>query len=175
VNGQLQAGFTVIRDVNGSTDFSIGIIDVGKRPLHPIDVHGTGRVTWENARVEVHGNERDFVGPIEVTDSGRAIYVSGQVDGVPGINVLLLRKDVGDASLQLYYNYPQIGPLAGPPLAQAPMSRGQPFNQAFKVDPGLYYVVFDNESAAPAPQLGLGLLTDNAAVVSYAAQIGDAP
>jgi hypothetical protein len=184
VNGQLQAGFTVIRETNGSTDFSIGIIDVGKRPLHPIDVHGSDKVSWENARVEVHGNERDFVGPIEVTDTGRAIYVSGQVDGVPAVDVLLLRKDVGDASLQLYYNYPQSGPLAGPPLAQAVMTQGQQFNQAFKVDPGMYYVVFDNTPSAGVvtaqPPLPLGGLLsplgpDAAAVVSYAAQIGDAP
>jgi hypothetical protein len=186
VNGQLQAGFTVIRDANGGTDFSIGIIDVGKRPLHPIDVHGSDKVAWENARVEVHGNERDFVGPIEVTDTGRAIYVTGQVDGVRAVDVLLLRKDVGDGSLQLYYNYPQSGPLAGPPLAQAVMTQGQQFTQAFKVDPGLYYVVFDNTPSAgavaaqpPPAQLGALLLSplaaDNGAVVSYAVQIGDAP
>ena len=184
VNGQLQAGFTVIRDSNGSTDFSVGIVDVGKRPQHPYDVHGSGKVTWENARVEVHGNERDFVGPIEVTDSGRAIYVTGQVDGVPAADVLLLRKDVGDASLQLYFNYPQSGPLAGPPLAQALVAQGQPLNQVFKVDPGMYYVVFDNtpsagavgaQAAPSAPLAPLALLTDSAAVVSYAVQIGDAP
>ena len=181
VNGQLQAGFTVIRDQDGSTDFSIGMVDVGKRPLHPIDVHGSNRVTWENARVEVHGNERDFVGPIEVTDSGRAIYVSGQVDGVPAVNVLLLRKDVGDGSLQLYYNYPQSGPLAGPPLAQAVMQQGQPFAHTFPVDAGQYYLVFDNTPSAgvvagPPPGLmPMNILADSAAVVSYAVQIGDAP
>jgi hypothetical protein len=177
VAGQLQAGFTVIRDQNGGTDFSVGMIDVGKRPLHPIDVHGNGRVQWESSRVEVHGNERDFVGPIEVEDSGRAIWVSAQLDGIPAADVLLLRKDVGDGSLQLYYNYPQQGPLAGPPLAGAVMQQGQPFNQAFKVDPGLYYVVFDNTPSAGvvAPPPPANLLADSAAIVSYAVQIGDAP
>ncbi len=177
VNGQLQAGLTVIRESDGSADFTVGILELGKRPTHPYDVHGTSRVTWENARVEVHGNERDFVGPIDVADSGRAIYVTGQVDGVPAIDVLLLRKDVGDASLQLYFNYPQSGPLAGPPLAQVTVAQGQPLSQAFKVDRGQYYVVFDNTPtagavASPPP---MNLLTDNAAVVSYAVQIGDAP
>ena len=180
VNGQLQAGFTVIRDANGTTDFSVGIVDLGKRPVHPYEVHGTDRVTWENARVEVHGNERDFVGPIDVADSGRAIYVTGQVEGVPAVDVLLLRRDVGDASLQLYFNYPQSGPLAGPPLAQALVTQGQPLNQVFKVDRGQYYVVFDNTMTAgvvstPPPASPLSLLTDNPAVVSYALQIGDAP
>ena len=183
VNGQLQAGFTVIRDQDGSTDFSVGIVDVGKRPLHPIDVHGNDRVTWEDARVEVHGNERDFVGPIEVTDSGRAIYVSGQVQGVPAVDVLLLRKDVGDASLQLYYNYPQSGPLAGPPLAQAVMSQGQAVQSAVQGGPGhvlrrlrQHLERRRRRVAAPRPLGAMSaLLTDNAAVVSYAAQIGDAP
>src|ERR1019366_950290 len=99
----------------GSTDFSVGVIPVGQRPQHPIDVHGNDRVTWENARVDVHQNERDFVGPIEVTDSGRAIWVNGRVDGCPAIDVMLVSKAVGDASLQLYFNYPQIGPLSAPP------------------------------------------------------------
>jgi hypothetical protein len=183
VGGQLGAGFTVIRESNGASDFSIGIVEVGKRPPHPIDVHGTDRLTWENARVEVHGSERDFVGPIEVTDSGRALYVSGQVDGVPAIDVLVLRKDVGDASLQLYFNYPQSGPLAGPPLAQAVMQQGAGFTQAFPVPPGQYYVVFDNTPSAgavaapmlPPSPIPLNLLTDSGAVVSYAVQIGDAP
>ena len=179
VSSQLGAGFTVIRASNGSSDFSVGLIEVGKTPQHPIDVHGTDRITWENARVEVHGNERDFVGPIEVTGSGRAIYLSGQLDGIPALDVLLLRKDVGDGSLQLYYNYPQSGPLAGPPLGQAVMQQGQPFTHAFPVDAGLYYVVFDNTSSAGAVAAQalapMSLLTDSAAVVSYAAQIGDAP
>jgi len=181
VGGQLQAGFTVIRDSNGSTDFSVGILPVGQRPQHPIDVHGNDRVTWENARVDVHQNERDFVGPIEVTDSGRAIWVNGQVDGCPAIDVMILRKDVGEASLALYYNYPAIGPLSGPPTAQAVLQQGVPFSQAFKVDPGQYYVVFDNSAtagvAAPPPVLAnpLTMLADTAATVSYAVQIGDAP
>jgi hypothetical protein len=51
----------------------------------------------------------------------------------------------------------------------------------FKVDPGMYYVVFDNTPSAgavgaqAAPLAPLALLSDSAAVVSYAVQIGDAP
>ena len=82
--------------------------------------------------------------------------------------------------------YPQSGPLAGPPLAQALVTQGQALNQAFKVEPGLYYVVFDNTptagvAMAPAhTPAGLAsplslLAPDVPAVVSYAVQIGDAP
>ena len=59
------------------------------------------------------------------------------------------------------------------------MAQGQAFNQPFKVDPGMYYVVFDHTPTAgvvPGPMpmslLGVG---DSGAVVSYAVQIGDAP
>jgi len=178
VGGQLQAGFTVIRASNGSTEFGVGIIPVGQHPQSPIDVHGSDRVTWENARVDVHQNERDFIGPIEVTDSGRAIWVSGRVDGAPGVNVMLLRKDVGDASLQLYYSYPQVGPLSGAPITSAVMQQNVPFAQAFKVDAGQYYVLLDNTSpqGVASPIMNpLAMLADSAATVSYAVQIGDAP
>jgi len=138
-------------------------------------VHGGDRVTWENAQVQVHQNERDFLGPIEVTDSGRAIWLTASLAGAPTLGVLLLRKDVGDASLKLYYDYPQIGPLAGAPLAQMMLPAGpQQAPHAFPVDPGQYYLVLDNTSNA-APAAVLNPLGDVFGTVSYAVQLGDAP
>jgi hypothetical protein len=175
VSGQLGAGFTVIRDANGSADFSVGVIPVGQRPQHPFDIHGSDRITWENARTEVHQNERDFLGPIEVTDSGRAIWVNAQLDGVQAIDLLLLRKDTGDASLRLYYDYAQSGPLAGAPIAQDVVQAGVPFQHALPVEPGQYYVVFDNTPTAGTVAPPMNLLDDRAAAINYAVQIGDAP
>jgi hypothetical protein len=171
---QLNQGFTVIRDSNGSADFSVGIVDVGRRPQHPIDVHGNDRVTWENTRVEVHQNERDFVGPIEITDSGRAIFLTASVAG-PAIDVLLLKKDVGDASLRLYFDYAQAGPLSGPPLSSDAVQPGINYQRAFPVDPGQYYLVFDNTPTAGTMSPPMNVLDDRFATVSYAVQTGDAP
>lgn len=174
VGGKISEGFTVIRDKNGSDEFSLGILDLGKKPFHPYDVHGSGRVTVENLRTEVHENQRDFVGPIEITDAGRALYLTGSVDGVQGIDLLLLRRQEGDAALQLYVDYPQAGPLPAPPVLSAPLNAGN-FQKTIPLPPGQYYVVFDNTASAGTVNPPGNPLDDRAAVVNYVAQIGDAP
>ena len=125
VAAQLNQGFTVIRDSNGSADFAVGLVDVGKRPQHAVDVHGSDCVTWENARTEVHQNERDFIGPIEVTDSGRAISAHRDVDGAPALDVIVLKKDVGDASLRYFFDYPQVVRSPARPSRRPSSSKGR--------------------------------------------------
>jgi hypothetical protein len=175
VGAQLNQGFTVIRDSDGGVDFAVGLVEVGKRPTHSLAVKSEGRVIWEQARVEVHQNERDFVGPIEVTDSGKAIYVTAQMGGVQAIDLLLLRKDVGDASVRLYYDYPQAGPLSGPPIASDIIQANVAFEHGLPVDPGQYYLVLDNTPTAGTVAPPNNPLDDRFATVSYAVQIGDAP
>ena len=153
VASQLNQGFTVIRDANGGTDFAIGIIEVGKRPQHAVDVHGGDRVTW-GERSGPGAPERARLSRTDRGDqsSGRAIWLTASLTGAPTLGVLLLRKDVGDASLQLYYDYPQIGPLAGAPLAQMMLPSGsQQAPHAFPVDPGQYYLVLSSNTSNAAP------------------------
>jgi hypothetical protein len=154
---------------------SVGIVELGKRPFRPYDVHGSSRLTVENARTEVHENQRDFVGPIEIDGSGRSLYVSAQLDGAPAVDVLVLRKEEGEASLRLYYDYPQTGPLAGAPLGGWVLQAGTPLQQSIPLPKGLYYVVFDHTPTAGAVAPPNNPLDDRAAVVNYVLQIGDAP
>ncbi|MGH7272732.1 MAG: hypothetical protein ACREJ3_20070, partial [Polyangiaceae bacterium] len=98
VSGQLALGFTVIQDTNGSTDFSIGHLGLNQRPFHPYATHGSS-VTYEDLRTEVHANERDFIGPIRIDGSGRAITMRMHLEGVPAVDVFLVPKSEGDASL----------------------------------------------------------------------------
>jgi len=119
------------------------------KPFHPYQVDSSyGRVTYENERTEVHQNQRDFVGPIDVPDSGKAIYIRANVDGVQAIDVMLMRKADGDASLKLYYEYPQSGPLAAAPIDGQALQSGREMNRGVSVPPGMYYVVFDNTPSA---------------------------
>lgn len=177
VSGKLAQGFTVIRNDDGSTDFDLGHLALGQRPVHPFNVHNSGRVEWESGRTSVATNERDFIGPISVEDSGRAIYLTMQLDGQAAVNVFLVSKSEGDASLQLYINYGPVGPLAYPPRFADVVQYGTQYQRAVPVPAGMYYVVIDNTSvpgrapAAPA----FPFAVDAAAVVSYAIQIGDAP
>jgi hypothetical protein len=174
---KLQEGFTVIaRDGSESNvDFSLGIVPLGKKPFHPYQVErGDGKITYENERTEVHQNQRDFVGPIVVEHEGRAIYLTAAVDGVPAIDVLVMRKAEAEQSLQYYYEYPQAGPLAGAPMSSEVLTNGNPLKRAIVVPPGTYYVVFDNTPTAGQVSPTINPLDDRAAVVNYLIQIGDA-
>ncbi|MDB4937129.1 MAG: hypothetical protein JWP87_4101 [Labilithrix sp.] len=175
VGKKLNEGFTVIHYSETNTDdFSLGIIPLGQKPFHPYQVHGADRVTYENERVEIHQNQRDFVGPIKVEGEGRSLYVTAQLDGTPAADVLVMRKPEGDASLQLYYEYPQSGPLAAAPIVADVVQQGVEWKRAIPVPPGMYYVVFDNTPTAGTVNPPVSALDDRAAVVNYLIQIGDA-
>ncbi len=174
---KLREGFTVIAKdgSEASIDFSLGIVPLGKKPFHPYQVDpGDGKITYENERTEIHQNQRDFVGPIVVGEAGRAIYLSAAVDGVPAIDVLVMRKAEAEASLHYYFEYPQAGPLAGQPMSSEVLANGNPLKRAIVVPPGTYYVVFDNTPTAGQVSPTINPLDDRAAVVNYLIQIGDA-
>jgi len=177
LSSKLQEGFTVIaRDGSeANIEFSLGIVPLGKRPFHPYQVErGDGKITYENDRTEIHQNQRDFVGPIVVEKSGRAIYLTAAVDGVPAIDLLVMRKPEAEASLQYYFEYPQAGPLAGNPISSEVLASGNPLKRAIVVPPGTYYVVFDNTTTAGQVSPTINPLDDRSAVVNYLIQIGDA-
>jgi hypothetical protein len=176
VSGKLSMGFTVIQDRNQAFDFSLGLLPEGQKPVHPIEVHGEGRIPYENARAEIHQDQRDFVGPIEVEDSGRALYVSATLDGLQAADVFVMRKEDAEISLGLYFNYPRSGPLNANVLYNDVIAQGHPYAQAFKVPKGAYYIVFDNTPTAGkvAPPPVTSLLDDHYGVVSYAVEVGDA-
>jgi hypothetical protein len=158
-----------------NVDAVMGIVEKGKAPMHPFDVHGVDRITYENLRTEVHQNERDFIGPIEITESGRALYITANVDGVQAIDLFLMRKAEGDASLRLFFDYAQAGPLAAPPLLNDVVSAGQNFTHTIPLAPGMYYVVLENTPSAGQVSPPMNPFDDRAAVVNYVIQIGDAP
>jgi hypothetical protein len=177
VSGQLAQGFTVIEDPSG-VDFSVGHLPVGQRPFHPYQVHGANQVTYEDLRTEVHSNERDFIGPITVDGAHRAITIKMHLEGTQAVDVLVVPKSEGDASLQLYAQYPAAGPLAYPPRFTDVVRYGVEYQRALPVPAGMYYVVIDNTTSAgasaPPPSL-FGVVGDSAAIVNYVIQIGDAP
>jgi hypothetical protein len=177
VSSQLAQGFTVIQGNDGSIDFDIGQLKVGQRPAHPFDVHGQDRVMIESLRTQVYPNERDFIGPIEVKDSGRALYLTMQLDGLPSVRLLLLPKPLGDAALQVTINQGPVGAIAGIPQWSDVLPTNVQYQRAVPVAPGMYYVVIDTTPSggqvAPPAAFPLGG-AEQPAVISYEIQIGDA-
>jgi hypothetical protein len=174
---KLQDGFTVIaKDGNeNDIDFSLGIVPLGKRPFHPFQAErGDGMITYESERTEIHQNQRDFVGPIVITEKGRALYLTVSVDGAPAIDLILLKKEEGEAALQSYFEYPQAAPLAGTPFSSEVLSTGNVLKRAIVVPRGTYYLLLDNTPTAGQAAPTINPLDDRAAVVNYLIQIGDA-
>ena len=176
VTGELGKGFTVIQGDDNSTDFDVGHLPVGTRPVHPFNLHGDNRITADSQRTQVYSGERDFIGPINVQDNGRALYVTMQLDGQQAVDVFVVPKGEGDASLQLYVNYGQVGPLAYPPRFTDVVRAGAQYQRAVPVPPGMYYVVIDNTTSAGqvAPSVLPFAVAESPANVNYAIQIGDA-
>ncbi len=175
LQGKLAEGFTVIREASGAAEFGLGTVPKGSRPFHPVDVHGADRVTYENARAEVHQNERDFVGPIKVKGGGRALYLRANLDGAAQADVIVLGASDGKASLELYLQYPAQGPMVGRPIVSETINAGVEYTRAVPVPEGMYYVVFDNTPTAGSSSPPMNAFDDRAATIRYAVQLGDAP
>jgi hypothetical protein len=174
LSGQLAQGFTVVHDTDGNDTFDMGILPLGQRPFQPFNVHGSDRILYENNRTEVHTGERDFIGPIDVEDDNRALYITMTVDGAPNVDLLVMPRNEAEASLQLYLDYPQVGPLAFPPRMQETVQAGAEFKRTVPVARGMHYVVLDNTAFAGPSAPVVNPLVDTSAVVNYLIQIGDA-
>ena len=127
----------------------------------------------ENERVEIHQNQRDFVGPIFVEKEGKSIFLSARLDGVQALDVVILRQQDAEASLVQYYEQPTAGPMSVAPLTADVMQAGVELKRSLSVAPGIYYVLFDNTATAGQVAPPNTALDDRAAVVNYLIQIGD--
>jgi len=105
------------------------------------------------------------------------------VDGVPAVDVIVVRKDVGDAWLERYLHAPGVPVIPGPPLMSDVVPVRAQWQKALPVARGYYYVVVDNSSsvgavappAATIPILAAALVSQPSAMVEVAIQLGDAP
>jgi hypothetical protein len=174
VEGQLSSGFTVVHSDEGD-EFSIGLLSPPARPTKYFASSG-GRVVLERDNTEVRVDQVDLIGPLEVPDSGQALFLRFQVTG-PALDVLVIRRGAGD----LWRSGLQLGaPLSAPPeapLAMFTLQPGQEARQRLPLPAGQYYVVLDNSSrmgAVNPPWSPLGIVGGSSAAVAYSAEVGDA-
>jgi hypothetical protein len=172
---ELVKGFTIIRDNDGHIDFGVGIVEKGQRPSSPYSRADNGRLVLANERIEVHQNQRDYVGPFEVKESKQALSLSVAIDGAQNVDVMVVHRGIGEAWLVNYTSQLTLGPPPAPPVLDEPVSTGMVWRRTLPLPVGEYYVVFDNSSAAgrSAPPIVVG--DDRAVLVNYAVEIGPAP
>jgi hypothetical protein len=177
VESQLRRGFTVIRrDASGSTDFALGLVPKGERPLKPFEVQRTDKQILANERTEVHLGQQDYVGPFEVTDSNQALYLTVAVDGAARADVLVVPKPVGDALLDGYLRKAGGASLSNPALLDDTATQGPALWQRYvSVDPGRYYLVIDNSAQLGKTAPDTQAKDDAAAKVDYLLMVGDRP
>ncbi len=172
---ELDKGFTVIRDDDGHVDFGVGIVEKGQRPSSPYKTADNGRLVLANERVEVHQNQRDYVGPFEVTEKKQALYLSVAIDGAQNVDVMVLHRGIGEAWLVNYTSQATLGQPPAAAVLDEPITSGMVWRKTLPLPVGQYYVVFDNSPAAgrSAPPTITG--DDRAVLVNYAVELGSAP
>jgi hypothetical protein len=172
---ELERGFTVIRESDGAVSFSLGMLPPGQRPPAPFQYNGGGRLLVMNERTDVHQNQRDYAGPIEVTGDDMAIYVTMNVEGTSAVDLEIVSRIPGEAWLSTYTHEPTAGPPQGPPIFDEVVRAGSVFRRVVRVPKGQYFVVVDNTATAGQTMPSQVPGDDRAASVSLAIEVGDAP
>jgi hypothetical protein len=171
VDAQLKQGFTVIRyNDAGETDFGLGLIPKGERPLRPFLVQRSERLTLANDRTELQVGQQDFVSGFTVKGSGQALFLTLLVDGASAADVFVVPKGLGDLMVTAYLAGPGPAPLTAPPLMDETVGAGEPARRFVPVPPGTYYLIFDHTAG-----VGRTLPGPTAARVDYLVQVGPAP
>ncbi|WP_231511512.1 hypothetical protein [Chondromyces apiculatus] len=173
VSGFMSRGFTVVYNEDTGKEFTLGTLLPPSKPHRPFDVTSTEYYTFANEVIEVNAQQRDYLGPFEVADSGQSIQLKISTEGAP-VDVMIVDKVTGDVWRDQYQTGKPLGPPLGNVLAGGPLQPGITENRKYPLPPGLYYVVIDNTSAAGlvSPPINiLNPLGGSAARVSYLAQL----
>ena len=175
---EIGRGFTVIRESDGTASFGVGLLAVGERPLAPYERKDDARLLYVNEAIEIHQEQRDYVGPIEVPDKGMALYLTMSVTGAPAVDLLVVPRQIGDPWLDQYTTVPQAGGPPGAPILDETVNldpTGRLTKRLVRVPKGSYYVVLDNTTTAGRSSPPQTALDDRAALVSLGIELGDAP
>lgn len=142
-------------------------------PHHPFDTSSSERFTFANETIEVHQNQRDFLGPFEVPAAGKTLFLTLSNQG-PALDVMVVSKAVGDGWRDGYQRGIMTGP-PGPVVAGGPLNANMSDMRRYSLPVGTYYVVIDNTASAGlvSPPASLIPLADAMARVSYVAQLGE--
>jgi hypothetical protein len=168
---KLRDGFTMRRRSNSETDFRSGIVELGTWPKVDYDVKGG--LVLANDRSEVHEGQRDFLGPFEIGDSDKAVFLRGRIDGAPGLNVLVMDDAAAKPWIETYLTVGDATPPPSTPRQQVVAKQGQEFALTI-TGKGTYWIVLDNTATIAGGYAPPGnLLDDRAAVASYAIAYGD--
>lgn len=171
VASEIGRGFTVVRQDDGD-DFTLGHLEPPQKPARQWKGF-EGRVVLASDLTQVSSQSRDYLGPIEIPNKDAALFFHAKVEGAPLV-FAVVERSVGETWRRAYE---AAQPIAGPPgplVAQGTLGVGEA-NLRFPLAPGTYYVVVENQAAAPFAPLGVPLpVAEQVGYVSYSIELGDA-
>jgi hypothetical protein len=167
---KLRNGMTVRRRKSGETDFRAGIVELGTWPTLAYATPSGAPIF--NDRAEVHEQQRDFIGPIDVPDDSSMAVAALRLDGAESINVLVIDDPTEKTWVDQYLTIADATLPPTRPLQQLVARQGTDMNLQLP-NKGRYWIVLDNTSTIAGGVAPPGhLLDDRAAVVSYAVAVG---
>jgi hypothetical protein len=175
VESRLGSGFTVVRTDQGD-DFAIGILTPPARPPHPFHMDTEDRIVLANETTEVRTGQVDFIGPLEVADTGQALYLHFKLQG-PAVDALVMTRAAADPWREGLQTGTVLARPVYPPVTSFVVQPTIEQKQRVRLPPGQYYLVVDNSgvvgSVAP-PWNPMNVLGGGAAILSVSVELGDA-
>lgn len=171
VASEIGRGFTVVRREDGD-DFALGHLEPPETPKRQFKI-GADHVVLASDLTSIAGQQRDYLGPFPITNAGAALFFHPKVEGAPLV-FSVVERSVAEPWRRAYEG---AQPMAGPPgpvISHGMLGLGEA-NLRFPVPPGTYYVVVENQAAAPFAPLGVSLpVPEQLAYLGYSIEIGDA-
>jgi hypothetical protein len=174
MSSQLASGFTVVRTHEGD-DFTLGILQPPQRPAHPFEASDDERYVFANETAEIHAEQLDFIGPIQIPKSAQALYFRYRLQG-PAAEVFVYDRRVADYWRDALQRGARLAPPEQMPIASWPLS-GTGSEQKLRLPAGEYMLVVDNSSRVGRvnpPWNPLGSVGANTLLLSYRVELGEA-
>jgi hypothetical protein len=174
MSSQLASGFTVVRTEDGD-DFTLGILQPPQRPQHPFDASNEKRFVYANETAEVHAEQLDFIGPIQIPQQAQALFFRYRRQG-PAAEALIYDRRVADFWRDALQRGARLAPPEQPPIASWPLSASDA-EQKLRLPAGEYMIVVDNSSRVGRvnpPWNPLGTVGANTLLLSYRIELGEA-
>lgn len=175
VSGEIGKGFTVVHQDDGD-DFVLGHLEPPAKPVRTARA-SQGHALLASDLLELRAATREYAGPFEVRESGKALFLRAHVQGVPLVFSVVDRPS-GDAWRRAYESAQPLRPPFATPIVSGDL-QAQPNGDNLRIvalPPGQYFVVLENRAPSPLASAALGIgSADPTAGVNYTIEIGDAP
>jgi hypothetical protein len=174
MSGQLASGFTVVRTEDGD-DFTLGILQPPARPQHPFKASDEQRYVFANETSEIHAEQLDFIGPLQIPKQAQALYFRYRLQG-PAAEALVYDRRVADYWRDALQRGARLAPPEQPPIASWALS-GSEAEQKLRLPAGEYMIVVDNSSRVGRvnpPWNPLASVGANTVFLSYRVELGEA-